>query len=58
MKCCARANRYKALFAPVRPNQKHLRPHTSMREYISEIVPMASPLTLGFVLTFAPVGEW
>ena len=33
MKCCARANGYKALFAPVRPNQKHLRPHTSMREY-------------------------
>ena len=37
MKCCARANGYKALFAPVRPNQKHLRPHISMREYISEI---------------------
>ncbi len=37
MKCCARANGYKALFAPVRPNQKHLRPHTSMREYISEM---------------------
>jgi len=37
MKCCARANGYKALFAPVRPNQKHLRPHISMREYISEM---------------------
>ena len=37
MKCCARANGYEALFAPVRPNQKHLRPHTSMREYISEM---------------------
>jgi hypothetical protein len=36
MKCCARANGYRALFAPVRPNQKHLRPHTSMREYISD----------------------
>src|ERR1700704_3500322 len=37
MNCCARANGYKALFAPVRPNQKHLRPHISMREYISEM---------------------
>jgi len=58
MKCCARANGYTALFAPVRPNQKHLRQHISMREYISEMRADGLPLTLGFVFTIEPVGEW
>lgn len=34
LKARARLNGFVAMFAPVRPNQKHLRPRTPMREYI------------------------
>jgi GNAT superfamily N-acetyltransferase len=33
LKACAKAKGFDALFAPVRPNQKHLEPRTPMREY-------------------------
>jgi len=35
LKACAKEKSYTGMFAPVRPNQKHLRPRTPMREYIS-----------------------
>jgi GNAT superfamily N-acetyltransferase len=34
MKACAKAHGFAELFAPVRPNQKHLHPFMSMRDYI------------------------
>jgi GNAT superfamily N-acetyltransferase len=33
-KSCARAKGFAEMFAPVRPNQKHLQPQTAMRDYI------------------------
>jgi GNAT superfamily N-acetyltransferase len=36
MKACAKARGFEELFAPVRPNQKHLQPRTPMREYVKE----------------------
>jgi len=35
LKACARKRGFAELFAPVRPSQKHLRPRTPMRDYIS-----------------------
>jgi hypothetical protein len=35
MKACARRHGLAELFAPVRPNQKHLRPRMPMRDYIA-----------------------
>src|SRR5258708_18555058 len=35
MKACAKAKGFAELFAPVRPNQKHLQPRTPMRDYAS-----------------------
>jgi GNAT superfamily N-acetyltransferase len=37
MKACAKAQGFGELFAPVRPNQKHLHPFTSMRDYVSMV---------------------
>ena len=37
MKACAKINGLGALFAPVRPNQKHLQPRTSMRDYVDTV---------------------
>lgn len=37
MKACAKAKGFGALFAPVRPNQKHLQPRTSMRDYVATV---------------------
>jgi GNAT superfamily N-acetyltransferase len=37
MKACAKANGFAEMFAPVRPNQKHLHPFMPMREYVDTI---------------------
>ena len=37
MKACAKAHGFAELFAPVRPNQKHLHPFMSMRDYVSTV---------------------
>jgi GNAT superfamily N-acetyltransferase len=37
MKACAKARGFAALFAPVRPNRKHLRPFMSMRDYVDTV---------------------
>jgi GNAT superfamily N-acetyltransferase len=34
LKACARQRGFAEMFAPVRPNQKHLRPRTPLRDYI------------------------
>jgi GNAT superfamily N-acetyltransferase len=34
LKACARAKGFAEMFAPVRPNQKHLRPFMRMRDYV------------------------
>jgi GNAT superfamily N-acetyltransferase len=43
MKTCAKARGFAELFAPVRPNQKHLQPRTSMRDYINYVRPDGLP---------------
>lgn len=35
LKACAKNMGFAEMFAPVRPNQKHLRPRTAMRDYIN-----------------------
>jgi GNAT superfamily N-acetyltransferase len=37
MKACAKAQGFSELFAPVRPNQKHLHPFTPMRDYVNTV---------------------
>jgi GNAT superfamily N-acetyltransferase len=37
MKACAKAQGFAELFAPVRPNRKHLHPFMSMRDYIDTV---------------------
>jgi GNAT superfamily N-acetyltransferase len=37
MKACARAKGFAEMFAPVRPNQKHLHPFMPMRDYIDTV---------------------
>jgi GNAT superfamily N-acetyltransferase len=37
MKACAKTKGFGALFAPVRPNQKHLQPRTPMRDYVDTV---------------------
>jgi hypothetical protein len=37
MKANARARGFADLYAPLRPNQKHLRPHMPMAEYVREL---------------------
>jgi GNAT superfamily N-acetyltransferase len=37
MKACAKAQGFAELFAPVRPNQKHLYPFMSMRDYVNTV---------------------
>jgi hypothetical protein len=44
MKACARAKGFSSLFAPVRPNQKHLRPSMPMRDYVTEVRPDGRPV--------------
>jgi GNAT superfamily N-acetyltransferase len=44
MKACARINGFKELFAPVRPNQKHLQPRTSMHDYVNIVRPDGFPI--------------
>ena len=44
MKACAKAKGFAELFAPVRPNQKHLQPHTPMRDYIRNLRPDGLPI--------------
>src|SRR5664279_4221017 len=39
MKACAKARGFTELFAPVRPNQKHLQPRMPMRDYIDSVRP-------------------
>jgi GNAT superfamily N-acetyltransferase len=34
LKACAKEKGFAAMFAPVRPNQKHLQPRTPMRQYV------------------------
>jgi GNAT superfamily N-acetyltransferase len=54
-KTCAKKMGFAELFAPVRPNQKHLRPRTPMREYID--VPRADGLpTDAWLRTHVRVG--
>lgn len=36
-KSCARKKGFIEMFAPVRPNQKHLQPRTAMRDYVSMV---------------------
>jgi GNAT superfamily N-acetyltransferase len=37
MKACAKAQGFAEMFAPVRPNQKHLHPFMSMRDYVKTV---------------------
>jgi GNAT superfamily N-acetyltransferase len=37
MKACAKAKGFAEMFAPVRPNQKHLRPFMRMRDYVDRM---------------------
>ena len=37
MKACAKAHGFAELFAPVRPNQKHLHPWMPMRDYVNTV---------------------
>jgi hypothetical protein len=37
MKACAKIEGFTEVFAPVRPNQKHLQPHTPMRDYVNAV---------------------
>jgi hypothetical protein len=37
MKARAKTKGFGAVFAPVRPNQKHLQPRTSMRDYVDTV---------------------
>jgi GNAT superfamily N-acetyltransferase len=37
MKACAKIKGFRKVFAPVRPNQKHLQPRTPMRDYINTV---------------------
>jgi GNAT superfamily N-acetyltransferase len=37
MKACAKAKGFAELFAPVRPNQKHLQPSMPMRDYVNTV---------------------
>ena len=37
MKACAKARGFAEMFAPVRPNQKHLHPFMPMREYVGTV---------------------
>jgi GNAT superfamily N-acetyltransferase len=37
MKACAKARGFTELFAPVRPNQKHLHPFMPMRDYVNAV---------------------
>ena len=37
MKACAKAQGFSELFAPVRPNQKHLHPFMPMRDYVNAV---------------------
>jgi GNAT superfamily N-acetyltransferase len=37
MKACAKAQGFAELFAPVRPNQKHLHPFMSMQDYVNTV---------------------
>jgi hypothetical protein len=37
MKACAKIEGFGAVFAPVRPNQKHLQPRTPMRDYVNTV---------------------
>jgi hypothetical protein len=37
MKACAKIKRFGEVFAPVRPNQKHLQPRTPMRDYVNTV---------------------
>jgi GNAT superfamily N-acetyltransferase len=43
MKANARARGFADLYAPLRPNQKHLRPHMPMAEYVRELRPDGLP---------------
>jgi GNAT superfamily N-acetyltransferase len=44
MKACAKARGFAELFAPVRPNQKHLQPRMPMRDYIDKLRPDGLPI--------------
>ena len=55
MKANARARGFADLYAPLRPNQKHLRPHVSMAEYVSRCAPTACRPTPGCARTCATV---
>src|SRR5471030_757148 len=37
MKACAKVKGFGEVFAPVRPNQKHRQPRTSMRDYVNTL---------------------
>jgi hypothetical protein len=37
MKACAKIKGFAEVFAPVRPNQKHLQPRTPMRDYVNTV---------------------
>ena len=43
MKANARARGVADLYAPLRPNQKHLQPHVSMADYVRELRPDGLP---------------
>ncbi len=44
MRACAKARGFAELFAPVRPNQKHLQPRMPMRDYIVSVRPDGLPV--------------
>src|ERR1043165_7250545 len=43
MKANARARGFPDLYAPLRPNQKHLQPHTPMAQYVQRLRPDGLP---------------
>jgi hypothetical protein len=55
MKACARVNGFGELFAPVRPNQKHLQPRVSMRDYVDTVRSDGLPVD-GWLRTHLRVG--
>ena len=55
MKACAKVKGFGEVFAPVRPNQKHLQPRTSMRDYINTVRSDGFPID-GWLRTHLRVG--
>src|SRR5450432_3073495 len=55
MKACAKIKGFGEVFAPVRPNQKHLQPRTPMRDYVNIVRSDGFPID-GWLRTHLRVG--